>query len=787
MNSGDVVGEILDGKYNIEKKLGKGGMGTVYLAIHIGTGRPVAVKVIAPEFMQRAEFVERFRREARAAGRLRHPNVVDVTDFGFSTMGNGNQVAYLVMEYLDGCTLGEVLDEEKQLPLEFSVDILEQICSAVEDAHKCGIIHRDLKPDNIWLEPNQRGGYTVKVLDFGIAKLEENHIADADRLRESVLTEGSQTQVNQEHNTFVDQRTADTISDPKTSTVVSENETVALIDESKTLNSEARTMIQTDDSDDDGVAISPEDGKAIPPSNETRALESEDSKSTRAILNQPDTDKSLLGSHSTSALTRAGAVLGTPLYMSPEQCRGEKLTPRSDIYSLALIMYQMLSGKLPFTGDYVKVMDGHKSEEPPPLKAKKVPKRLRKTIMRSLSKDVESRPESAEAFASKLRSNSEGIGSLLRRALVIYSEGLPKFLLLAFVSAIPVIILTFVRVGFRFAKAFQLMEVDLVDNLTAIAAILATFAQIFWAAFLVGMTTWVVAQVLSFPLRPISVRAVFMEAKKRWKSLIVTVTASTLLAVSSWFLGFVGAVFGVSLWLGMAYIFIGKTATIFSAVGFGVVGSIVLGITVSAMFMLVAPVVMMEKGRGREAFRRSYRLVKRSFPTAIAAALLIYFIPAIIGGSIAFSVGAMLKNIEYRNQISQMKIEGVEPAKPEKKSNTPRVDFSVGSKGVNVSSTNGKQESEDEIMSRELRKSLQEGIFELLWTPLAILISSFTSVITALLYFKTRQSGGESMQGLLGELDSVDRPQSKWQERVRDRLIQSGKMTRTPKGNTSNS
>ncbi len=106
MNLESVVGQTLDDKYKIERELGRGGMGTVYLATHVGTARPVAVKVIAPEFMARTEFVERFRREARAAGRLRHPNVVNVTDFGFSKTNDG-EVAYLVMEYLDGCTLGE--------------------------------------------------------------------------------------------------------------------------------------------------------------------------------------------------------------------------------------------------------------------------------------------------------------------------------------------------------------------------------------------------------------------------------------------------------------------------------------------------------------------------------------------------------------------------------------------------------------------------------------------------------------------------------------------------------
>src|ERR687891_2089748 len=166
------VGEVLDEKYRLERLLGQGGMGAVFLATHLGTERYVALKLISPRFMRNEEFVERFKREARAAGRLRHPNVVDVTDFGFARVKEG-QVAYLVMEYLDGCTLGDVLAEEKRLPLEWVADILGQVCSAVHEAHQQGIIPRDLKPDNIWLEPNRLGGYRVKVLDFGIAKLGE--------------------------------------------------------------------------------------------------------------------------------------------------------------------------------------------------------------------------------------------------------------------------------------------------------------------------------------------------------------------------------------------------------------------------------------------------------------------------------------------------------------------------------------------------------------------------------------------------------------------------------------
>src|SRR5438874_10243398 len=131
------VGQVLDEKYRLERLLGQGGMGAVYLATHLGTERFVALKLIAPDFMRNEEFVERFKREARAAGRLRHPNVVDVTDFGFARVG-AERVAYLVMEYLDGCTLAEILAEEKRLPFNWVVDILEQTCSAVESAHQQG-------------------------------------------------------------------------------------------------------------------------------------------------------------------------------------------------------------------------------------------------------------------------------------------------------------------------------------------------------------------------------------------------------------------------------------------------------------------------------------------------------------------------------------------------------------------------------------------------------------------------------------------------------------------------
>ena len=166
----DLIGDVLDTKYRVESLLGQGGMGAVYLATHLGTGRAVALKVLVPGLTANEEAVERFRREAQAAGRVRHPNVVNVTDFGFAVTRD-NRRAYLVMEHLRGQTLRARLDASGPLPVDVAIEVLHQVCAGVAEAHALGILHRDLKPENIHLEPSARGHYRVKVLDFGIAKL----------------------------------------------------------------------------------------------------------------------------------------------------------------------------------------------------------------------------------------------------------------------------------------------------------------------------------------------------------------------------------------------------------------------------------------------------------------------------------------------------------------------------------------------------------------------------------------------------------------------------------------
>jgi len=163
-------GSVLDRKYKIDQQLGRGAMGAVFQATHLGTMRTVALKVIVPKLAGEAEFFQRFKREAEAAGRLRHPNVVNVTDFGVTRAEDGD-LAYMVMEYLDGQTLSAHMKSDPRPAFSFILDVVDQTALALDAAHAAGIVHRDLKPSNIWLEPNRRGGYNVKVLDFGIAKV----------------------------------------------------------------------------------------------------------------------------------------------------------------------------------------------------------------------------------------------------------------------------------------------------------------------------------------------------------------------------------------------------------------------------------------------------------------------------------------------------------------------------------------------------------------------------------------------------------------------------------------
>ena len=161
--------DIVDRKYRVRERLGSGGMGIVFRVEHLHTGRTYALKVLWPALASTPEGQRRFEAEARAIGALRHPNVVDVVDFGYAGTGS-TMFPYLVMERLEGYPLSRTLVGGAGLPWPWVTSVLEQICRAVDCAHAAGIVHGDLKPENVWLTPRTAGGFDVKVVDFGLAR-----------------------------------------------------------------------------------------------------------------------------------------------------------------------------------------------------------------------------------------------------------------------------------------------------------------------------------------------------------------------------------------------------------------------------------------------------------------------------------------------------------------------------------------------------------------------------------------------------------------------------------------
>jgi len=299
-----VIGKTLDGRYRIDSVLGRGGMGIVYRATHIHLDTVCAVKVLHPELVSNQGAIERFRREARAAGRIQHPNAIQVTDFGVAA----DNVVYLVMELVHGPTLRELMRDEGPMTLERVGPILSQVCAAVQAAHDSGVIHRDLKPDNIIVQ-SHTGGERIKVLDFGIAKLRERNLApDSNSLSEPIPTENT--------------------------------------------------------------------------------------------------------------LTEAGMLIGTPQYMSPEQCRARKLDPRSDVYSLGVVVYEMLAGKLPYSGETpIEIVVKHIQHDVPRIRdvMPSIPPPIEDIVAKALAKDPDDRFATATEFSDafeRARDRSRGFHEL---------------------------------------------------------------------------------------------------------------------------------------------------------------------------------------------------------------------------------------------------------------------------------------------------------------------------------------------------------------------------------------
>ncbi|HEV8321810.1 MAG TPA: serine/threonine-protein kinase [Myxococcota bacterium] len=277
------AGTVLAGRYEIIEQIGSGGMGTVYSARHLDIDRRVAVKILHPGLAQNAEVIARFRREARAASMIGHPNIVLVTDFGQTRGGR----AFFVMEYLEGDPLSVALKREAPLVGRRAARILRQVASALHAAHEAGIIHRDLKPDNVFLLRGERGAEVAKILDFGIAKVTG---------REESL----------------------------------------------------------------------------------------------------------------SPLTQSGLVFGTPQYMSPEQAAGQTLDRRADIYSAGILLYECLTGSLPFTGATVgQVLARQLSEAPMPPRRRapqaEIPEPMELITLKMLAKDPAERYQTAAEVDEDLR------------------------------------------------------------------------------------------------------------------------------------------------------------------------------------------------------------------------------------------------------------------------------------------------------------------------------------------------------------------------------------------------
>lgn len=276
----DLSGLIIDKKYRLEKRIGKGGMGAVYAASHTNFNKRLAIKVLSQDLVDDATSYNRFVNEANTTGSLKHPNIVSVSDFGQTDEG----IVYLVMEYVDGISLRQLLDREGRLSLERTLYFCRQICDAISLAHKCNVIHRDLKPDNVMIESiNNRE--IARVLDFGIAKLKDT----------------------------------------------------------------------------------------------------------------------------TQNMTKTGNVLGTPHYMSPEQCSAGVIDHRSDIYSLGVMIYEMLAGRLPFDGPTpVAVVVQHVTKDPPLLhEVADVPEPVSRVVMRALEKEPSRRQQTAEDLIEQLEAAVE--------------------------------------------------------------------------------------------------------------------------------------------------------------------------------------------------------------------------------------------------------------------------------------------------------------------------------------------------------------------------------------------
>lgn len=279
------IGTVLNERYRIIERIAAGGMAVVYRGERVELGRPVAIKFLLEIMLQYPKFISRFEAEARAMSKLSHPYCVSVIDFGV------DGAPYIVMDYVEGRTLKAVLNDEQITPTR-AVTIVRQILAGIAHAHSQGIIHRDIKPENVILQESVGVGETVRIFDFGLAKL----------------------------------------------------------------------------------------------TNEAAAAHS---------------------------MSMSSLVAGTPNYMSPEQSRGKQVDERTDLYSICVVLFELLSGRKPFIHeDFIEVVRMHRETAPPTLSEVSgrgaFSKEMETVIQKALSKSPDDRYQTAEAFAAALDDTPEG-------------------------------------------------------------------------------------------------------------------------------------------------------------------------------------------------------------------------------------------------------------------------------------------------------------------------------------------------------------------------------------------
>ncbi|HXQ70390.1 MAG TPA: protein kinase, partial [Pyrinomonadaceae bacterium] len=328
-----------------------------------------------------------------------------------------------------------------------------------------------------------------------------------------------------------------------------------------------------------------------------------------------------------AALTRVGAIMGTPLYMSPEQCSGDKVDMRADIYSLGVIAYQMLAGEPPFSGNTSAVMRAHRQESPRHLRERgeKIPKRVAGVVMSALAKDPAHRPATAFALGSSLRGQSEGIGALYRRAFALYSEYFPKFLKLSLIAHIPVFVTTLLMIILQIVEYYSRnsgrgtrIAVALGTVIVALVHILAYMVS---SSVISGMTAIIVTQLTAAPLRPVQLRVAFGVLKKRWRPFFRTVIRVTLKI----FLGFV--------------LFV------------------IPGVITVIRYSLYAPVVLMEGLAGKAAMKRARELASRSWRTIVIVSIIQIVIPMTVSFLVGrIKIGVNLPRASLSSQLYQQAV-----------------------------------------------------------------------------------------------------------------------------------